>query len=95
LRAPLVIKSLEQNGIDLARSGEGVPRVHHLLVINQNDVAVAPRDTDLDLVHDALDGAHVALGETAWREEYPMDYWQRGSGPWTNYGAPATPAMPQ
>ena len=29
--------------------------------------------------------AHVALDETKWREVYPMDYYQKGSGPWTNY----------
>lgn len=29
--------------------------------------------------------AEVALGATAWRERYPMDYYSRGSGPWTNY----------
>jgi 2-(3-amino-3-carboxypropyl)histidine synthase len=27
----------------------------------------------------------VALGTTAWREVYPMDYYARGSGSWTNY----------
>jgi len=27
----------------------------------------------------------VALGTTAWREVYPMDYYSRGSGSWTNY----------
>ncbi len=27
----------------------------------------------------------VALGTTAWRETYPMDYYSRGSGSWTNY----------
>ena len=27
----------------------------------------------------------VALGATAWRETYPMDYYARGSGSWTNY----------
>ena len=31
--------------------------------------------------------AYVALGEVAWREKYPMDYYQKGSGPWTNYGS--------
>jgi 2-(3-amino-3-carboxypropyl)histidine synthase len=32
--------------------------------------------------------AEVALGATAWREVYPMDYYARGSGTWTNYYAP-------
>lgn len=27
----------------------------------------------------------VALGETEWREEYPMDFYAKGSGPWSNY----------
>lgn len=29
--------------------------------------------------------AMVALGETAWRDIYPMDFYARDSGPWTNY----------
>jgi len=29
--------------------------------------------------------AHVALGATAWQERYPMDFYARGSGAWTNY----------
>ena len=29
--------------------------------------------------------AEVALEATAWRERYPMDFYARGSGPWTNY----------
>ena len=29
--------------------------------------------------------ALVALGETEWREVYPMDYYASGSGPWTNF----------
>ena len=29
--------------------------------------------------------AHVALGLTQWRSVYPMDFYARGSGPWTNY----------
>lgn len=29
--------------------------------------------------------AYVALGVAQWQEVYPMDYYQRGSGPWTNY----------
>jgi hypothetical protein len=30
--------------------------------------------------------AFVALGATAWRAgRYPMDFYARGSGPWTNY----------
>lgn len=29
--------------------------------------------------------AFVALGETQWREQYPMDFYAKGSGPWTNY----------
>ena len=32
--------------------------------------------------------AHVALGLTPWRESYPMDYYARNSGPWTNYYRP-------
>lgn len=29
--------------------------------------------------------AYVALGRTSWRETYPMDFYARGSGEWTNY----------
>lgn len=29
--------------------------------------------------------AYVALGQTEWRGTYPMDFYARGSGPWTNY----------
>ena len=32
--------------------------------------------------------AHVALGLAEWQEVYPMDYYARGSAPWTNYYAP-------
>jgi 2-(3-amino-3-carboxypropyl)histidine synthase len=32
--------------------------------------------------------AYVAIQETPWQEVYPMDYYQRGSGPWTNYHKP-------
>jgi 2-(3-amino-3-carboxypropyl)histidine synthase len=32
--------------------------------------------------------AFVALGAAEWGEVYPMDYYQRGSGPWTNYHVP-------
>lgn len=28
--------------------------------------------------------ALVCLGETEWREVYPMDFYASGSGPWTN-----------
>lgn len=28
--------------------------------------------------------AHVALEATTWRERYPMDFYSKGSGPWTN-----------
>lgn len=28
--------------------------------------------------------ADVALEETAWRQVYPMDFYAKGSGPWTN-----------
>jgi 2-(3-amino-3-carboxypropyl)histidine synthase len=35
--------------------------------------------------------AEVALGITAWREVYPMDYYARGSGSWTNYHNPDRP----
>ena len=29
----------------------------------------------------------VAMGATPWREDhYPMDFYKRGSGPWTNFG---------
>ena len=27
----------------------------------------------------------VALEETEWREVYPMDFYKKGGGPWTNY----------
>ena len=27
----------------------------------------------------------VAVGEAAWREEYPQDFYAKGSGPWTNF----------
>ena len=30
--------------------------------------------------------AHVALGAAEWQEVYPMDYYEKGRGPWTNYG---------
>jgi len=30
----------------------------------------------------------VLLGTTTWREVYPMDFYARGSGSWTNYYAP-------
>ena len=33
--------------------------------------------------------AYVALGAEQWRDVYPMDYYARGSGPWTNYFKPA------
>lgn len=29
--------------------------------------------------------AFVALGKTEWRERYPMDYYAKGGGQWTNY----------
>ena len=29
--------------------------------------------------------AHVALGKTTFRTTYPMDFYSKGSGPWTNY----------
>ncbi|CAK4080493.1 unnamed protein product [Aphanomyces euteiches] len=29
--------------------------------------------------------AEVCLAETAWQESYPMDFYAKGSGPWTNY----------
>lgn len=29
--------------------------------------------------------AEVCLGETEWKSPYPMDFYARGSGPWTNY----------
>lgn len=32
--------------------------------------------------------AYVAIQETPWQDVYPMDYYQRGSGPWTNYHTP-------
>ena len=32
--------------------------------------------------------AHVALQRTAWRDVYPMDFYAKGSGPWTNYHVP-------
>jgi 2-(3-amino-3-carboxypropyl)histidine synthase len=32
--------------------------------------------------------AEVALGHTQWRDVYPMDFYARGSGPWTNYYKP-------
>ncbi len=33
--------------------------------------------------------AFVALGKAQWKEEeYPMDFYARGSGPWTNYHKP-------
>jgi 2-(3-amino-3-carboxypropyl)histidine synthase len=31
--------------------------------------------------------AEVALDATDWREVYPMDYYTKGSGSWTNYYA--------
>ena len=27
----------------------------------------------------------VAVGRTEWKEQYPMDFYAKGSGPWTNY----------
>ena len=35
--------------------------------------------------------AFVALGAAEWRQQYPMDFYARGSGPWTNYYKPADP----
>ncbi len=32
--------------------------------------------------------AFVALGSAEWREQYPMDFYSRDSGPWTNYFKP-------
>ncbi len=32
--------------------------------------------------------AFVALGAAEWRSQYPMDFYAKGSGPWTNYYAP-------
>lgn len=29
--------------------------------------------------------AHVALDAAEWREQYPMDFYAKGSGEWTNY----------
>ena len=29
--------------------------------------------------------AHVALGKTTFKKTYPMDFYSKGSGPWTNY----------
>ena len=29
--------------------------------------------------------AEVALNATDWRDVYPMDYYSKGSGSWTNY----------
>lgn len=29
--------------------------------------------------------AYVALGETEWKEVYPMDYYRHSGGSWTNY----------
>ena len=29
--------------------------------------------------------AHVALEKTTFKATYPMDFYTRGSGPWTNY----------
>merc|ERR1712118_589241 len=31
--------------------------------------------------------AHVAWGEKAYQEVYPMDYYSHRGGPWSNYGA--------
>ena len=30
--------------------------------------------------------AHVAFGDTAYRDVYPMDYYSNKGGPWSNYG---------
>jgi hypothetical protein len=32
--------------------------------------------------------AHVALGVTQWRDQYPMDFYAKGAGPWGNYYQP-------
>jgi len=32
--------------------------------------------------------AEVAFGEAEWSQLYPMDYYAKGSGPWTNYNQP-------
>ena len=36
----------------------------------------------------------VAMKNTEWREVYPMDYYSKGSGSWTNYYEPADGATP-
>lgn len=36
--------------------------------------------------------AEVALGSVAWKPVYPMDFYSRGSGSWTNYHNPARDA---